>query len=197
MNNPQNGSIAVSKSSTGNSVGRFGLELLSIFIAVFLAFGVNEWREARRNASLADRALQAIISEMHRNKAIIEQVLPGHEEIRKVSGTATSIDMISSDSLFFMPIILRNTAWRTASESGAFSYMDYADATAIAEIYTFQEAYASLTQSMMASSFDIDNHDENKRDAQLGVLRFMSFIFVENEQELLKAYVKALSTLNE
>lgn len=180
-----------------NSLGRIGLELLSIFIAVFLAFGVNEWRETRRNASLADTALEAIISEMHRNKAIIEQVLPGHEKIREVTSLATSIEKLSADSLFFMPIILRNTAWRTASESGAFSYMDYKDATAIAEIYTFQEAYASLTESMMASSFDINNHDKNKRDAQLEVLRFMSFIFVENEQELLKAYEKALSTLKE
>ncbi len=197
MNSQQNPHAVTGKSSMRNSIGRFGLELLSIFIAVVLAFGVNEWREARRNASLADTALEAIISEMHRNKAIVEQVLPGHEKVREVSSRATSIEMVSADSLFFMPIILRNTAWRTASESGAFSYMDYKDATAIAEIYTFQEAYASLTQSMMASSFDINNHDESKRDAQLGVLRFMSFIFVENEKELLKAYEKALSTLKE
>ena len=170
-------------------------ELLSIFLAVFLAFGVNEWREARKHSEQAALALDAMVDEIRRNQRLVEQMLPAHENIRRITGELTTLKSVSPDSLAFLPIILRTTAWRTATETGVLNHMEYAQATALAEIYTFQEAYNQLTQDMMSSSFNIDNYQPGQEDAQLGVLRWIAYAFVENERLLLEAYEKTLAAL--
>ena len=74
--------------------------------------------------------------------------------------------------------------------------MDYVQATTIAEVNTFQEAYSELMQSMMASSFNIANHAPDQQSAQRGVLRYIAYIFVEDERMLVEVYEQALSELN-
>ena len=76
-------------------------------------------------------------------------------------------------------------------------HMDYETAAAVSEIYTFQEAYSKLTESMMASSFNINNYNEDNAAAQLGVLRWIAYVFVQNEQLLLKSYDKTLEKLDQ
>ncbi|MEM8484043.1 MAG: hypothetical protein AAF564_00780 [Bacteroidota bacterium] len=172
-------------------------EVLSIFLAVFLAFGVSEWREVRKNKALAATALAGMVDEINRNKHLIEQMLPSHERVRNYSRQGGDVAQMSTDSLTFLPIILRGTAWRTASETGAMIHMEYKQATALAEVYTFQEAYNKLTENMMSSSFSINNYGADKEDAQLAVLQWISFVFVENERMLLQAYEKTLTALGE
>ncbi|MFK7848301.1 MAG: hypothetical protein AB8G77_23640 [Rhodothermales bacterium] len=187
--------IGVSSLSSSSSVRRIGLELLSIFVAVFLAFGINEWREANKDAALAQTALDSLIDEMQRNRGMVAFMLPAHERVMAQTSEQTRLADIPVDSLNFLPIILRSTAWRTASETGALIHMDYETAAAVSEIYTFQEAYSKLTESMMASSFNINNYDEDKAAAQLGVMRWIAYVFVQNEQLLLEAYDNTLEKL--
>ncbi len=170
-------------------------EVLSIFLAVFLAYGVNEWRESRKNKALAATALASMVDEIERNKRLIEFILPTHERVQFHVNQGKTLDEIPADSLNFSPIILRTTAWRTASETGAMIHMDYDDATALSEVYMFQETYNKLTEDMMASSFSINNYGAGKEDAKLAVLQWISYAFVENEKLLLDAYENTLTAL--
>ena len=182
--------------SNSSSFKLFALEILSIFIAVFLAFGVTEWGKSRSNQKLADVLKTAIIEELKRNKGLVEFMLPEHEELLLRVSQIPEDQLINPDSMFFLPVILRNTAWRMASETGALIHMEYKTATAIAEIYTFQEAYAELMQNMMASSFNISNY-ESSTAAQRKVIQYIAYVFVENEKALVEAYSKALGELEE
>ena len=121
-------------------------------------------------------------------------MLPSHEALLARVNEMPEGELINPDSIFFLPVILRNTAWRMASETEALIHMDYETATSIAEIYTFQEAYAELMQSMMASSFNISNY-ESSSAAQRKVIQYIAYVFVQNEKSLLEAYTNALNEL--
>ena len=70
---------------------RVGLELLSIFVAVFMAFGINEWREANKNANLAKTALDSLVDEMKRNRGIVAYMLPAHERVMNLTSQHTQL----------------------------------------------------------------------------------------------------------
>lgn len=178
-----------------SSWGKLALEFLSIVFAVFFALGVNEWREARANRTLGRTALHAIQDELQRNARLVERMLPGHEAVLERMNEADDGAVIDADSLLFLPVILRTTAWRTATETQALLHIPYDTATAVAEIYTFQEAYAGLTESLMQAAFDIDVHDASRSEAQHQMMGFVASIFVQNERMLLDAYKEALTAI--
>ena len=186
----------MSSEQTQSSIKRLAFEVLSIFLAVFLAFGVTEWGKSRSNKQLAETAREAIVKEIARNKGLLEQMLPMHEALLEEVSNLSAEASVDADSHFFLPIIFRNTAWRMASETGAFIHMDYSTATSIAEIYTFQEAYSELTQSMMASSFNISNYDASPA-ARQQVIQYIAYVFVQNERSLIQAYQKAYDELSD
>ena len=88
------------QSRQDGAMKRFSLEMVSVFIAVFLALGVNEWRAHRKNMALAEQVLEAVIEEIGRNKNLIERMLPAHRDALKCVNE--TIAPVQSDSLFFI-----------------------------------------------------------------------------------------------
>ena len=62
-------------------VGKILLEFFSIIIAVLMAFLVNEWRQNRADAILADTALHNILEELQQNNQFLEKNNPFHEKL--------------------------------------------------------------------------------------------------------------------
>ncbi|MEM8993454.1 MAG: hypothetical protein AAGF23_01555 [Acidobacteriota bacterium] len=87
------------------------------------------------------------------------------------------------------------TADRTALETNALVHIDYQTVRLLTDVYTFQEAYAELTRDLLRTSFDLDQHDTTRVEAQFEATRFFLYIFVENEKALLQTYDRVLADL--
>lgn len=59
---------------------KLGLEFLSIFIAVIMAFALNNWNENRRNNVIADKILSEIANGLDKDIEDIRVNKKGHEE---------------------------------------------------------------------------------------------------------------------
>jgi hypothetical protein len=142
------------------------LEGLFIVVSVLLGFGVAQLGEYRNNRDLAGRVLASIGSEVARNLATLEPLLPMHRawsdalETVDTSNTAQSgLDLLFAtrprlppNTLSPFPI-LRRSAWDAAVSSGALRLIDYGVAEALSEIYSAQEiATSNVDRLTMALS---------------------------------------------
>ncbi|MEM1176746.1 MAG: hypothetical protein AAGM22_00250 [Acidobacteriota bacterium] len=173
-------------------------EALWIVLAVLLALAADQWRENKANQKLADKALRGIVEEIQSNRGMVLYFLPRHREIQDALPEShedwTQPSLEDEDSRFD-PIVLRDTAWRTALETNALVHMDYQTVRQLTEVYTFQRAYNDLTRDLLRSVFDLEFHDPKRLEAQFAATKFALYIFVENEEALVEAYDRALGEI--
>src|SRR5690606_37306824 len=57
----------------------YGMEFLSVFVAVISAFALNNWNDNRRNANSENKILTEISNGLHKDLADIDTNIKGHE----------------------------------------------------------------------------------------------------------------------
>lgn len=133
----------------GNSPSGFGLELLSIVIAIVLGFIVTEWRESRQEAKKAKLALHRIAKEVERNRDAVDRILPYYEKmLNQMDGIQTdTLNVVSDleDWQGFNPIALQSSAYQLAMQTGLLSNVDFEMATAISLYYTACDDYMTTS----------------------------------------------------
>ncbi|MEO1368486.1 MAG: hypothetical protein AAFX50_15035 [Acidobacteriota bacterium] len=170
-----------------------------VMLAVLLAFAADQWREGQGHKKLADRALRGIVEEIRANRGTVSYFLPRHEALRANLPDRPedwTPPAFEDEENRFDPIVLRDTAWRTALETNALVHIDYQTVRLLTDAYTFQEAYAELTRDLLRTSFDLDRHDPSRLEANFEATRFFLYIFVENEKALLQTYDRVLAELD-
>ena len=118
-----------------------GLEALSIFLSVLLAFVFTRWQDQRAKQELVANALERCRLEIAANKTLLEQALKHQtaviEQRETWFGDKQRLTSEPPVALFVASLTTREaaeipnldrTAWETAKATGALAHMPYEQA---------------------------------------------------------------------
>jgi hypothetical protein len=117
------------------------LEAVSVVFAVLIALGVDEWREDRANAQLADQAIRSIVTEIRSNQ---EEFRGANEANRAVIARlqeAASDPDLQGFELQFEYSLLSEASWQTAQMTRAAHFIEYETVQRIARLYDLQRLF--------------------------------------------------------
>lgn len=167
-------------------------ESLLILFAVVLGFLANDLREARDEGRDAKVALERVIAEMEANVQELRDVVGYHEGIAD-SAAGLLADIEAGDSPARGPLIervtasmpqgirpplLRDVAWRYASDRGDLDTICYPLVAQMAMVYEIQDLGAGSTWRRIAEAFFFN--EESFVETELtGKLFYMNLAFTE------------------
>ena len=133
----------------GNSPSGFGLELLSIVIAIVLGFVVTEWRESLQEAKKAELALYRIAQEVERNRHAAAHMLPYYEKmLHRMDSLGRDSFNVNSDVKGWEginPIAFQGSAYQLAIQTGLLSTIDFEMATGLSLFYAACDDYGTTS----------------------------------------------------
>lgn len=184
------------------NLSAIAIEMISIVFAVLFALGVNEWRQNRADALLAEKALDGMLSEMETNRKLFARELPGHRALldtlmetqAMIAAGRMSADTVMND-LHFNPMLVRDAAWKTAMATQALIHMDFKTASLISDVYAIQKIYQDMLGGLFETSLALDNFAPEKEAEQLKYIVTVISIFTQVESQLLERYESALDSL--
>jgi type II secretory pathway pseudopilin PulG len=125
------------------------LEVILIFLSVFLAFSLGEWQQKRTKQKTAELALNNIRSEIQRNRDEVEPLIEFHKNLilktRQVpdsiwnNNSAFGIILFALENKSPQMPLLDNSVWSAAVSSGAVQNMNFELLTEISFLYNAQE----------------------------------------------------------
>lgn len=142
-----------------------GLEIFSIVLAVLLALGVNEWREARNNQQLAKTALRSVAEEARSNRSILKKRIAAHERLVDRLNNAQAAYFQGepfADSLNSLDLglfVMRRSAYESARASQALPHIDFAITNHLAKtehIAGSLEVFDNLIRQWSANMLELD-----------------------------------------
>ena len=143
----------------------FLLALLTVFIGILLALGLEGLITLGHNRALVREARANLASEIRNNKESIDKAL--NELPGRKNGLETIIyamrDMEAGKpapkdlSYTFIGYDLYSTAWQTAADSGATAHMDYDELKQYTEIYNMQQIFMNVQLDAFRATTDISD----------------------------------------
>ena len=128
-----------------NKLPSLFLEAFSVVLAVLLALAVDQWREDRANAALAQLAADRIESEVRANRQELSRAAGRHGEIYE--DLETSLEQLPERGsnvdfeVNFAIAVLSSSAWETSRATRAVHHMDFDWVLRIAKVYDLQSLY--------------------------------------------------------
>jgi len=179
-------------------------EVVLIAVGVFLALWANNWHEDREHRGQARAALRNFAAEMETNRQAMQRNRAYHEafarELREflASKEPASEDRLNKSVHFegLRPVIFEHTAWDLALATQALSYLKPDLAFEISKVYTQQNAFQTLENSFLASSFTPANMSiDNPKGMASAILLYLIDV---NQQEptILQLYDKVIPEVN-
>ena len=167
-------------------------ESLLILFAVVLGFLANDMRENRNERRDARVALERVVEEMEANLAELRDVVGYHEGIADAAaGLLADIEAEESPARGALiqrvqpsipqgirPPLLRDVAWRYASDRGDLDTICYPLIARIAMVYEVQELGAGSTWRRIAEAFFFNEESFVENDLT-GKLSYMNLAFIE------------------
>lgn len=140
---------------------RWILESVLIVASVLLAFGLNEFREARAERDLTARMLDGVQAEIDHNLAVLEPFVSMHaqwvdalESADVATGHQSGLDVwfttrppMPQGSAAPFPS-LRRSAWDAAVAGGALRLIDYEVTAALTDVYGMQDLATANLQRL-------------------------------------------------
>lgn len=143
---------------TGWNLAAMATEALMVVFAVLVAFGVDNWREARQLERFADVARAAVQLEIEENWREFEQTQSSlrnlQERIATVVQAESENDPAFRDGPVDIQLIFPDTssaAWHTAQASEAAPYFDYSWIISVSQAYEILETYEQMRSLMLDS----------------------------------------------
>lgn len=185
------------KDNTSEWLPRVLFESFLITMSILAALALDEWRENREDAETVQQALSNFVSEMQRNRVLIEDnapfnlgllnVLRNRYESNDIGTVDDFVDMIES----YEPAQLRTTAWETALATGSLAKMEYDLVANLSYTYSKQNLYQVATRSGIADLTNLQNlSDDRLQLAISNSIRYLNSIS-GMESELTDIYVQA------
>ena len=175
------------------------MESVLVVVSILLALAVDEWREERAFAQLADQSLGIFEREIRQNQARLEDAAPFHNGIRDLLGQAMDQKNASMDLRGIMegveiPVIL-NTAWETALATGALTHMDVETVSALSLTYSIQDRFIATSGRDRPRIANLDDMSRAALHEGLhSAFDYMSALS-RGEAELLTVYGEALAMI--
>jgi hypothetical protein len=145
---------------TARSPFRIVLDSLLIVVSVLLAFGLNEWRMHRADATLTRNVIDGLHREIESNLALLERMQPLHAGLAEALARVDPADVqgrpafaiiseqrIDGGTLINPPA---EAAWETALSTGALRLLDYETVAILSRIYLGQRDAVGRTSERIA-----------------------------------------------
>lgn len=168
-----------------------------IVVSILVALGLDEWRENREDEETVRQALANFGSEIHQNKARIEDATPFNQGLLDVlrgrydGGGIESVDEFIILAESYTPVVLQSTAWETALATGSLAKMDYNLVSALSLTYSLQNRYQLATRSGLDNLTGPQNLSEDSLDLAIyNSVRYLSNS-TSMEEELGVIYTEA------
>jgi type II secretory pathway pseudopilin PulG len=176
-------------------------ESVLIVLSVLLALAVDQWRDERDRAELAEVALGSIRAELEANRAGVERAREHHLAMHDSLTTYAEAGQRPPARLYlggiFNPALVHSIAWESARETGATAEIPYETILELSRIYDIQTRYQAL-----GSRLTQDIMTDVRREGTEVVLgdRFRGFIslqedFAGREGRLLDDYARVAELL--
>jgi len=177
------------------------VESVLVVVSILMALAVDEWRDNRGFAQLADQSLGIFEREIRQNQARLEDATPFHNGIRDLLGQAMDQPGASMDLRGILegvetPVIL-NTAWQTALATGALTHMDVETVSALSLTYSIQDRFIATSgrdRPRVAALDDMTSTTLHERMHE--AFDYMTAL-TRGEAELLTVYGEALALIQE
>jgi hypothetical protein len=177
------------------------VESVLVVVSILLALAVDNWREERGFAQLADQSLGIFEREIRQNQARLEDANPFHSGIRDLLGQAIDQGGASMDLRGIMegvetPVIL-NTAWQTALATGALTHMDVETVSALSLTYSIQDRFIATSGRHRPRLTNLDDLDRAALHEGLHTAFDYMTTLTRGEAELLTVYGEALALIQD
>ena len=185
---------------------RWRAEAVLVLASVLIGFAVSEFGQYRDERGLAESVLRGVLAEVEQNEAALATLEAQHSrwetamsQADRRSGNRSAVDILlasrpSSTATIGVP--LKRAAWQMAISSGALRLLDYEVASALSEIYSFQDLMAENHNRIVSSTlYSTAAFERNASDAALRMLQGVMSEIAGNEKALLDIYRKHLPLL--
>lgn len=190
------------RSTVPRAARRWVLESVLIVASVLLAFGLNEYREARAERELTARMLEGIRAEIEYNLAALEPFVAMHADWVEALDVAdlSAPDQSGLDVWFdtrppFPPGTntpfpsLRRSAWEAAVAGDALRLVDYRLAAVLTDVYGMQETAADNLRRLADGVLTVpDVYDPDSRTTTVRLLWLTLSDIQYSEALLLERY---------
>jgi hypothetical protein len=185
---------------------RWLAEGVLVLASVLIGFAVSEFGQYRDERGLADSVLQGVRAEVEVNEAALAVLEPQHRawlaamtlaDLSPANRSAVEIlvDSRPADSAT-IGVPLKRAAWQMAISSGALRLLDYEVASALSEIYSFQDLMTENHNRIVSTTlYSTPAFERSSGDAALRMLRGVMSEIAGNEKALLDIYRKHLPLL--
>jgi hypothetical protein len=131
------------------------IEAASVVAAVLLAFAVDEWRDARANRELAERARRSIVAELRANHDEFLGTFAANA--KQLDSLQHTLDRLVADpkarhtsvELSFFVAQLSDAAWDTTRTTQALQFLPFEWVLEIARVYEVQALYKTAQLDML------------------------------------------------
>lgn len=154
------------------------VQSIAVTVSILLALWVDQWKQHRAARELATESMSNFATEIRQNEARVDDILLYHEGLRSILQKAEQSHSIHTQAEFqssvgidgLRPPFLLQTAWQTATLTGALTHLDYETVRALSLTYTLQDRFredsrAGFQSMMQASNFKPGEADLAVRSA--------------------------------
>jgi len=147
-----------------HSIKEFMVHLLAITIGLLIALGLESSVEWVHHRHLARDARENILQEVRANQQMVARqlsVLPAEEKrldeiLRGVDDVQHGRPTKQLGDFMWTSILLQDSAWRTASSTGAVAFMSYDEVQRYSVLYGVQQLNGSILDRNLADRHEMD-----------------------------------------
>jgi hypothetical protein len=147
-----------------HSIKEFMVHLLAITIGLLIALGLESSVEWVHHRHLARDARENILQEVRANRQMVARqlsVLPAEE--KRLDEILSGVDDVQHGrptnplgDFMWTSILLQDSAWRTASSTGAIAFMSYDEVQRYSALYGVQQLNGSILDRNLADRHEMD-----------------------------------------
>lgn len=194
------------------------VQFVLLVAGVLLALAVDQWREARSNARLADVALLGVRDELTHNRAIFAVRVPYHIALNDSIGVDLARHLERHDGIrvwkpgdhltppqamgfeqgFMLSPALSRNAWQTAMAANLLSFLDYRTMAMLSAAYA-KQTELDATTNRLTEQFPLILGGYAGADQYKAAIVEQTYMrdLILREHETLAEYDTALADLNQ
>ena len=179
------------------------VQSIAVTVSILLALWVDQWKQKRAEQTLAREAMSNFVTEIRRNEARMDDVLPYHEGLQTMLSGVESSHSIKTESDFqsavgvdgLRPPSLLQTAWQTSIATGALTHLDYETVAALSLTYTLQDRFREDARSGFQTVLQASDFKPGGADMAVHTADNYLREVVASERDLRATYAQAEQVL--
>jgi len=180
------------------------VQSIAVTVSILLALWVDQWKQRRAARDLAVESMSNFVTEIQKNEAKLDDVLPYHQALMSMLTKEESSHSIHTQAEFqsavgidpLRPPSLLETAWQTAVTTGALTHLDYGTVAALSYTYTLQDRFREDSRTGFQSIMQSSNFGPGGADMAVRSAGNYLREVVNSENDLRATYAQAEQVLD-